>query len=621
MSGIRPTSGVTPGLTTGGTHSPAAGQGNVAPVTAATPAQNSGDLTANTSGRPEVRETLPQQTEIKAIVMAKSGESNVILHTEYGNFRLSTPTPLAVGSQVTFQVTNAEDVILAKLLSINGEALNPPPEIRLLPTIDKAAGDAANYLKAGQLHPVELKTGLQDLPEALSLAPLAGKAGAGTPPAALSPEAEVRLSALLQQAREAGMPVPDRASSPQQASAVQTPAAVPGGPCQAAPAAGQAAQAGTAAYQKRVPPQLPSFNPLQAAGTSKSATMPLPYLIVNATVLETRPDTMMPGVKDSGAFAAGKSVQLILRPLLNTAEPPRTDGGFLQGTVYAQSGGPGKSETGQFNVQLRTPAGNVSFTSPKPLPPGTVVQVAAADIISAFPLPKGEGRPAGAPLPKLALMTDWQNLRDAMNLVAQQDPLLAQNLVNNLIPQASSRLSSHLLFFMAALQLGSVEKWLGTDAAHVLRESGKEGLLKALDDDFKTFSRLQGTPGGQDWKALNFPFFDGNNLRQVRMFHRQRENPSAPEGEQKTTRFVIELNLSQSGPLQLDGLFKKKLFDLTIRSEQEVPGGMKSHILSLFSEHMEISGLAGQLVFKTIAPFPVNPLQEWEERIPILSGT
>ena len=153
---------------------------------------------------------------------------------------------------------------------------------------------------------------------------------------------------------------------------------------------------------------------------------------------------------------------------------------------------------------------------------------------------------------------------------------------------------------------------MGQEFSHRLKETGHSALLKALDDDFKVFSRLQSDINGQDWKSLNFPFFDGQNLRQIRMFHRQRKNSEDENDLNATTRFVIELNLSASGPLQLDGLFKRNTFDLAIRSHTEMPQDMKHHILKLFNDHIEISGLQGQLIFKTIASFPVDPLKEWE---------
>ncbi|MEX0582309.1 MAG: hypothetical protein WD185_01455, partial [Sneathiella sp.] len=120
---------------------------------------------------------------VNAVVTAKSSSENIVLHTEFGNFRITTSTPLTVGSHITFQVMEAEEVILARLLSMNGKALSPPLDVRLLPMVEKAISGAEGYIKAGQLHPLELKAGLQTL-----VTPLLPPAKADAPASpALSP--------------------------------------------------------------------------------------------------------------------------------------------------------------------------------------------------------------------------------------------------------------------------------------------------------------------------------------------------------------------------------------------------------------------------------------------------
>tara|TARA_R110001599_G_scaffold340156_1_gene560204 strand:- start:312 stop:1199 length:888 start_codon:yes stop_codon:yes gene_type:complete len=290
----------------------------------------------------------------------------------------------------------------------------------------------------------------------------------------------------------------------------------------------------------------------------------------------------------------------------------------MQGTVVALANAPNSG--GFAKVTMQTPLGTLSFSTTTPPVMGTNVQFALAEEINIFPLPGTDVQQSSARMPKLNAMGDWSNLREAINHIARQDPIVAQTIISQVIPQANSQLSSSLLFFMAALNLGSVEKWLGQDFIQAMKAAGRTPLLQALEEDFATFSRLQSDNGGQDWKSLNFPFFDGNNLRQIRMFHRRHKNPEGVDGDAETTRFLIELNLTTSGPLQLDGLFKNRIFDLAVRSHKDVKEEMRQHIGKLFSEHMEISGLNGQLTFKTLTPFPIDPLKEWEESAETRAG-
>ncbi|WP_373085547.1 hypothetical protein [Sneathiella sp.] len=580
MSGIRSTSGV-PSPVSGTAHTPATGSGEVAPANSATVTTGQSELPA--ADKPAVRSALPENTKINAVVTAKAGGDNVILHTEYGNFRLTTQNQLTLGSHITFEITEVEDVIHARLLAMNGKEFSPPMDVKLVPTVDKAVLIAEGYIKAGQLHPADLKYETRDLAARLGQATVSGKspeilaARALAQPPRFSGEQLARLSIEL---GADGLATPTR-SNPQ----------------------------AVANYQRQGPAALqssPEIRPLAA-----NAALLSKYNIVTAEVTSPNPNSAMPSSRGPVTLAAGDKINLIVRPQGAGGGPLPPDNMIFHGAIIAVGGR--SATTGMTQVHLQTPFGNVSYLTMKPPIVGTTAQVAVADVISVFPLSSADVQQPGLRLPQLSPMGDWQNLRDAMNAVAAHDPLLAQTVISTVVPQADSKLSGSLLFFMSALHLGTVENWLGHDFSRSLKEAGHARLLHALEDDFATFSRLHTDNGGQDWKSLNFPFFDGNNLRQIRMFHRHHKNPEAGEDHNDTTRFVIELNLSKSGPMQLDGLFKRRFFDLTIRSQSEMPADMKNHILTLFSEHIEISGLQGYLNFKTISPFPVNPLKEWEE--------
>ena len=586
MSGIRSPSGVTP-TAPGSAKSPASGQG---PITSAAPIAPAGDETNSPSGAPQPKNTevLRENTTVNAIVMAKSASDNIVLHTEFGNYRVTTPTPLNVGSHILFEVIASQEVILAKLLTMDGEDFSPPLEVRLLPTVQKSASVAKDYLKAGQLHPHELKAGLQNLSVSLpaTVKPPVPQPALVPPPLAAKEQSGTTSSAMIttgfsstgiegqRQANPQGLIAYQRYHSP----SLQTP------------------QAG--------PPQ--NVTPIINVPNLPNASR---YQVVEADILRAQIPSMINTSKGSPAIAAGEKINLIVRPQQATGSlTPNSN--IYPGTVIALAKSPIAS--GPSRVTLQTPLGTLSFSTSTPPTTGTTVQFAVADEIAVFPLPETDIQIPGQRLPKIEAMGDWQNLREALNLVARHDPIVVQNVISQIIPQANSQLSSSLIFFMAALNLGSVEKWLGQEFTHALKSAGHSSRLLALEEDFATFSRLQSENGGHDWKSLNFPFFDGENLRQIRMFHRQHKSSDEMDPEKDTTRFVIELNLSKSGQVQLDGLFKNSLFDLAVRSHQDMPEDMRLNIGKLFNQHIEISGLKGKLIFRTISPFPVDPLDEWE---------
>ncbi|USG60512.1 hypothetical protein NBZ79_15205 [Sneathiella marina] len=581
MSGIRSTSGVPPAVSSSGQAS-TSGPDQVTPVSPAQPA--GGQTGLPVSSAPPTGSHSLEATLITAIVTAKTSGESVILHSEFGNFRLTTTVPLAVGSQITFEIDAVEDIILARLISKDGKPFSSPIDVRLLPIVNATTPGPENYIRAGQLHPLELKAGLQNLTTSLPAPELKTAA----PPSKVSstPAPTVVPSAI-------DRPAPSVTGG-------ISPAAIPEVP---------ARLSNLLAYVNAQPPRAadPSFTASTTAATQNSSARM--YHMVSAELMPsldkaaavTRPEGLSP-IKLQKIDLVIRSEQAMTNPV------NRPD--ILRATVISVQAPPAAGEKQQ--VHLATPLGVISYSSKSPPAVGKTMEFAVADKIMAFPLAYTDIQQPGAREPLMRVMGDWQNLRQAMNVVAVQDPVLAQSVINAVIPQANSQLSSGLLFFMAALKLGSVEKWLGQDFKMALEASGRTALLRGLEEDFGTFSRLQSDSGGQDWKSLNFPFFDGQNLRQIRMFHRQNHAQDGTDDDTSSTRFVIELSLTQSGPLQLDGIFSPRQFDLILRSEQEIPSPMKQHILSLFTENMEISGLRGQLVFKKISPFPIDPLAEWE---------
>jgi len=602
MSGIRSTSTVPP--VTGATPTSASGAEQVAPVSPPTP---TGQQAGSAPSKAPVPPIEPQpNTVVQAVVTAKAGEGNVILHTELGNFRLTTQIPLAIGSQVTFEIDTVEDITLVHLTSVNGKALKPPVATQLLPVINQLASGTEGYVRAGQLHPLEMQSGFQNL-----AATVGDKSYKVTP--AILPSAHTNPS----------QPAPVETARSTIATGLTAPTSQAQIP---APVVNPSASPRPSPYVASTisPPASPLPSPYAALDSSIISGMSVPaaksaealqahlarFHVVEAEFLRPNPEVNAAHLPGRTSIAKGEIVSLIVQPKNspNLASPQRPD--IFQGKIIAVTAP--QSEGGRQQVHVSSPLGGFSYKTATPPQVGATVQIAAADKVTVFPLPYADIQQPGPREPLARIMGDWQNLRQALNVVANLEPAIAQSVLSNIIPQANGQLSGSLLFFMTALQLGSVEKWLGQDFKAALRDAGRPSLMQALDEDFKNLGRMQAEPGGQDWKSLNFPLFDGANLRQIRLFYQQQKARDGSDEEKDGTRFIIELNLTKTGPIQLDGLFMPKQFDLVLRSQADIAEKMKHQILSIFTENMEISGLSGQIVFKTTTPFPVDPLAEWE---------
>jgi hypothetical protein len=79
-------------------------------------------------------------------------------------------------------------------------------------------------------------------------------------------------------------------------------------------------------------------------------------------------------------------------------------------------------------------------------------------------------------------------------------------------------------------------------------------------------------------------------------------------------RFVMEVDLSELGPLQMDGLVRAKdkglAFDLIIRSRTAFSTEDQAEMNIIYNSAAELTGFKGSLSFQTSHNFPVKPLDE-----------
>lgn len=207
-----------------------------------------------------------------------------------------------------------------------------------------------------------------------------------------------------------------------------------------------------------------------------------------------------------------------------------------------------------------------------------------------------------APLFTLAAET-WPLLQEMLTILPQVAPQAAQAFVNMLpSPANPQNLAPTALFFIAAIRAGDVEGWLGGKAVDALRRSGRGDVLSRFSQEMSGLSRAASEPIGQDWKALSLPLYWQNQLLKVPVFYRQdQDSHSGRDGEKGNTRFVINLDLSRMGKIQMDALFLKgaKRFDLILRTEQAFSKAMEHEMRGLFTEALEEVSLSGGLIFQT----------------------
>ncbi|TWB16643.1 hypothetical protein FBZ89_11353 [Nitrospirillum amazonense] len=321
----------------------------------------------------------------------------------------------------------------------------------------------------------------------------------------------------------------------------------------------------------------------------RAPTSPSPGQTLSLTLLSVQ----RPGMPLEAAPAAGPGIL----PPEDAAEAPLNPAlarpGVLPplpGTVVALT------RSGQPVVE--TPRGTFLLQARADLPVGTKVQLApaatAAPELDAVPPPIDPARGR-----------DWPALREALAVIAASDPALAHQLINSVLPRPTPQLTKTLVVFLAALRGGDASGWLGSEAMSTLSKAGRGRLSARLSDDFNSIATQAAEPNKEGWRTFAVPFGDEVGRLQVHVRAINDEEGEEEDGgargvrNRPLRRFLIDLQLSQLGPMQLDGLIWTGRFDLVIRTRQLLPSSLTRELHGIYSNSLAAVGYSGGLAFQT----------------------
>ena len=268
----------------------------------------------------------------------------------------------------------------------------------------------------------------------------------------------------------------------------------------------------------------------------------------------------------------------------------------LNGTIV---GGDGAGQ-----LLLRTVAGMVFVNSTLKLARGTVVSLRIRHGATPFlAIDSVISGPAGPAKPGLS-PTMASGLNQALGVLRKVDPGLAEGVVRRAMAIPGDKLAGAVLIFMAALKSGDFTAWFGPEAARALESRGRGDLVARLYENFGQLARLAEQPLTDDWQALFVPLHDSERVRQLRFYFRRRRGG---DGD-RDNRFMVEVESSRLGQLQLDGLVRSDRFDLVLRSHQPLADEVRRDISEIFADGLAITGQTGKIAFKTMESFPTPPL-------------
>ena len=281
--------------------------------------------------------------------------------------------------------------------------------------------------------------------------------------------------------------------------------------------------------------------------------------------------------------------QLLLRILALPAAP---SAGLLIGRVI---------ESGGAETLVDTPLGLLALERKLALPPGTLFAFERLEEIA----------PELADAATPSRVGGWPALEEALSVLAKLAPELAARLQATLSPASAPQLAGSLLFLLGGLYGGD---WPGSAVGAALAAGDHAKLAQRLAEDAAELRRLSADPATGDWRVLTLPLLAGSMVLPLRLFMRR---PKSSLQADETTRFAIEVELSQLGPLQLDGLLRGTYLILVVRSHRGLPAGLRADATAAYRKALRDWGLGGDLSFATAATFALAPLSGLRKHIEV----
>lgn len=298
-----------------------------------------------------------------------------------------------------------------------------------------------------------------------------------------------------------------------------------------------------------------------------------------------------------------KNPQSVLQTPPKTPAPsPASD--TVKGVIFA----PGKESP----VLIATGSGVLALADKVQLPHLTpvLVKLPPAPVFSQPLLLEQE------PLP--AFKNTWTVLAHALETLRQTDAA-AFEAVKNILPQTGNKLPALMLSFMNAAAQGTpFAAWFGEANTAALKGMGEKGetLLRRLEKEFSA-SPKKATDGQNSWKGWDIPLLSGSVVEPVSLFlQRPPEDMDRPVNQKMTTgngvRFVLDLNLSKLGKMQMEGLAhrRERIFELTIRHRDDLPSAFDAKVHFLFTETLSALNYAGTIQVKKTDDFIVFTPEE-----------
>jgi hypothetical protein len=185
----------------------------------------------------------------------------------------------------------------------------------------------------------------------------------------------------------------------------------------------------------------------------------------------------------------------------------------------------------------------------------------------------------------------------------------AQAALAALVPTPGPALAGQMAFFLSALQSGDLRAWIGDPARAALDRAGNGRAVSKLGNELKQASnaidRDAAASGG--WRGQMIPLSNGGAIQPVQLFvHQTQPDDKGNDADQAAgkppTRFLLDLDLSALGHVQLDALAQPPRFDVILRTPQPLSETIRNDLRLLFTDMTSARGLTGSVSFQVAPP-------------------
>ena len=522
----------------------------------------------------------------------------------------SAPRAAATQVQITPQEARSMQAVLLR------------PEAS--PTIPKAVQAAlpqamapsqlpASAMPTGQIPPAAqwLKPGLQLTVQVVSAQPPATPAAAPQTLTTQVPPVNVSATSPQTPAPGAQSPMTPTTTAPDTGMPPQAPQTRSG-------YAAYAQSSGTGAPAPTTPPANPPVATPTAQPTPSNTTgSPVPSTPTGGNITPPpsagAPATQAPPTTHSAAPLSGQHVTQLLQQASTQPLPP----GQMPAIVV------GQEKSGAMIVQTQLGTFSLPQLPQAASQPGSVLQLDVQSVqlpdgraATRLPLPLETG---GAVATAAQMTQEGSALFELASTLQQMQGAQAAQALQRVVPHIGNNMTAGMVFFLSVVRKGDVSQWLGRDVIHQLEQMGKGELVQRLGADLAALRTVWEQPAAQpqqtqtNWQALFMPVMADKELQQARLFVKPDGGQDGAEGG-RGTRFVVELDLSNLGPMQLDGLVKKrgeqKSFDLVIRTLQPLDEQIQTDVENIYYQSQEAIGFTGKVHFRQEVEFPIKPLEE-----------